>query len=323
MTDLGEIRALEIRDIWPNEARDFTPWLAANIARLGEALGMDLEVVATEAEVGDFSLDLLAKDLGSGRSAVIENQFGNTNHDHLGKLITYGSGVDAGAIIWVTESVREEHRQALEWLNRRTDAELHFFLVLVEVMRIDESRPAVVFKPVVFPNEWQRITREKAERQPSSKGEAYRRYFQVLIDEMRDKYRFTGIKTALPQNWHSFQSGITGITYGTSFALGGRVRAETYIDFGEVERNKALFDALLARRSEVESTFGEPLEWERLDDRRASRIAVYRPGAIQEDDARLREIRIWAVERLLKLKAVFGALFPTEIKKLEAARGGV
>ena len=313
----------ELEATGPGDARDFTPWLTANIARLGEALGMDLEMIAIEAEVGDFSLVLLARDLGTGRSAVIENQFGNTNHDHLGKLITYGSGVDAGAVIWVTGSVREEHRQALEWLNRRTDADLHFFLVLVEVMRIDESRPAVLFKPIVFPNEWQRITREKAERQPSSKGEAYRQYFQVLIDEMREKYRFTGIRTALPQNWHSFQSGITGITYGTSFALGGRVRAEVYIDFGEVERNKALFDALLARRSEIESTLGEMLEWERLDDRRASRIAIYRPGATQEDDARLQEIRAWAVERLLKLKAAFGAFVPTEIKKLEVAGGGV
>ncbi|AUX26140.1 uncharacterized protein SOCEGT47_067010 [Sorangium cellulosum] len=99
MTVLGEIKSVPIRDLWPNEARDFTPWLAANIGRLGAALGIGLEIIATEAEVGDFSLDLLAKDLGSGRSAVIENQFGTTDHDHLGKLVTYAGGVDAGAVI--------------------------------------------------------------------------------------------------------------------------------------------------------------------------------------------------------------------------------
>src|ERR1700675_3039065 len=138
MPDFGELKPVDIRGLWPNEARDFTPWLADNIERLGAALGMDLEVSAREADIGDFSLDLLAKDLGTGRHVVIENQFGTTNHDHLGKLITYAAGIDATAIIWLTEAVREEHRQALEWLNRRTDAEIHFFAVVVEVMRIDE-----------------------------------------------------------------------------------------------------------------------------------------------------------------------------------------
>lgn len=115
MTDFGEIKAVDIRESWPNEARDFTPWLAENIDRLSNALGMDLEVTTCEADIGDFSLDLLAKDLGSGRPVVIENQFGATNHDHLGKVITYAAGVDAVAVIWLMESMRDEHRQALEW----------------------------------------------------------------------------------------------------------------------------------------------------------------------------------------------------------------
>ncbi|WP_129353555.1 DUF4268 domain-containing protein [Sorangium cellulosum] len=214
----------------------------------------------------------------------------------------------------MTERVREEHRQALEWLNRRTDAEVHFFLVVVELIRIDDSRPAVVFKPVVSPNEWQRTTREAAERQPSMKGEAYRRYFQVLIDELRDKHRPTGIRAALPQNWHSFQSGIAGVSYGSSFALGGRVRAEVYIDFGEADRNEAVFDRLYVQRSEIEASFGGPLEWERLDDRRACRIAAYRAGAIQDADTRLQEIRARAIERLLKLRTVFGSLLQRELR---------
>ncbi len=307
MREFGDLKPVDIREVWSNEAREFTPWLAENIERLGQSLGMDLEVTGREADVGDFSLDLLAKDLGTGRHVVIENQFGATDHDHLGKLITYASGVDAAAVIWLTESVRDEHRQALEWLNRRTDTELHFFAVVVEVVRIDESRPAVLFKPVVLPNEWQRVARDTADHQVSPRGEAYRRYFQVLIDELREKHRFTGARVGQPQNWYSFPSGVQGVSCGTSFAQGGRVRAELYIDQGEADRNKALFDTLLGEKTGIEQDFGEPLEWERLDDRRASRIAVYREGSIDQPEQKLVEIRAWAVERLLRLKKIFGA----------------
>lgn len=306
MPDFGELKPVDIRGLWPNEARDFTPWLVDNIERLGTALGMDLEVAGREVDVGDFALDLLAKDLGTGRHVVIENQFGATNHDHLGKLITYAAGIDATAIIWLTEAVRDEHRQALEWLNRRTDAEIHFFAVVVEVIRIDQSRPAVTFKPVVFPNEWQRVTRETAERQSSPRAEAYRRYFQILIDELRERHRFTGARVGQPQSWYLFPSGVQGANYGTSFAQGGRVRAELYIDQGDAERNKALFDSLLAQKGEIEREFQEALGWERLDDRRASRIAAYREGTIEQTEEKLAEIRSWAIDRLLRLKRILG-----------------
>jgi hypothetical protein len=105
MPDFGELKSVDIRELWPHEARDFTPWLAENINLLSDALGMELEVTAREADVGNFSLDLLAKDVGSGRPVVIESQFGATNHDHLGKVITYAAGVDATAVVWVTELV--------------------------------------------------------------------------------------------------------------------------------------------------------------------------------------------------------------------------
>jgi hypothetical protein len=238
MASFGELKILDPHLLWPNEAREFTPWLAANISHLGDALGIELEVIATEADVGAFSLDILAKDLGTGRQVVVENQFGSTNHDHLGKLLTYAAGLDATAVIWVAELIRDEHREALEWLNRRTDAETHFFAVVVEVFQIDNSRPAFSFKPVVFPNEWQRATRDAADRQTTPRAETYRGYFQALIDELREKHHFTGARVGQPQNWYIFASGVTGIGYGTSFAQGGRVRVEVYIDQGELDKEQ-------------------------------------------------------------------------------------
>jgi hypothetical protein len=307
MADFGEIKPVNVRESWPNEARDFTPWLADHIDLLGGALGMDLEVTTCEADVGDFSLDLLAKDLGSGRPVVIENQFGTTNHDHLGKVITYAAGVDATAVIWLTESLRDEHRQALEWLNQKMDEGTRFFGVVIEVIRIDESRPAVRFRPVVYPNEWQHTTRETAEHQASPRGEKYRHFFQILIDELRETHHFTRARAAQPQCWYFFPCGVQrGVNYGASFAQGGRVRAEVYIDQGDAEANKAIFDSLFSQRAEIEHKLEEPLEWERLDDRRASRIALYREGHIEQSEEELREIRGWMIERVLRLKRVLG-----------------
>lgn len=322
MREFGQLKRLNLRSVWPKEAYDFTPWLADNLQKLGEALGMDLELETREASCGDFSLDLLAKDLGRGRTVIIENQLTATDHDHLGKLLTYAAGFNATAIVWIADSIREEHRQALEWLNQRTDEETEFFGVIVEVLQIDESKPAFNFKPVVFPNEWQK-TKNRVASAPTSKGEAYRAFFQELIDELREKHKFTGARVGQPQNWYSFSSGIKGFLYSASFAQGSRMRAEVYIDLGEWEQNKQVFEAFLSEKEIIEKEFGATLEWERLDDSRASRIAIYRTGSVTSDLATLQEIHLWTVERLLKFKKVFGPRLKRYASSVKSAMGGV
>ena len=123
---------------------NFTPWLEENIDTLGSALGLKLEVISREASVGEFSLDLLVRDLDNSRTGIIENQYNQTDHTHFGQLLTYAGGLDASIVIWISEHVREEHRAALDWLNR-TNTETQFFAVEVEVLRIDDSRPAPIF----------------------------------------------------------------------------------------------------------------------------------------------------------------------------------
>lgn len=304
MQKLGTLRRLPLREIWPHEAADFTPWLSQNINALGESLGIDLELIESEASVGDFSLDILARDLGTGEPVIVENQLTQTDHDHLGKLLTYAAGQDAQTIVWICDSIREEHRQALDWLNQITDPNVRFFGVVVEILQIDDSSPAYNFKAVVFPNEWQK-TQKKSSKQTSTRGEAYRAYFQRLIDELR-ALNFTTARAGQPQNWYSFSSGISGINYGHSFSTGEQVRVEVYIDFGDADRNKQLFDALREKELEIQAELDQQLAWERLDDRRACRIAIYRNGSIASEDSETESIRQWAIENLLAFKKVFG-----------------
>jgi len=312
MGNLGILRVIDPRTAWPDEARDFTPWLANNIQMLGEALGLDLVVDKREADVGDFSLDLLARDLSTGHTVVIENQLTATDHDHLGKLLTYAGGFDASVAVWITKEMRDEHRKALEWLNERTGVNTHFFGIVIELLQIDDSKPAPNFRVVVLPNNWEKITDPPQEL--TEREKRYRSYFQGLIDELRDVHQFTGAKVGQPQNWYSFSSGHPEFYYSTSFANNKRIRSEVYLDCGDTEENKENFDSLFAKRELVEQLFGEELVWERLDNRRASRIALYRSGSI-DDESALSVIKAWMIEKLLRFKAVFGDGFESLISR--------
>lgn len=311
----GKLKKVPLREMWPHEALDFTPWLAANIEELGLAIGMELELIEREASVGEFSLDLLAKDLGSTKTVIIENQLTQTDHDHLGKLLTYAAGFSASIVIWISEAIREEHRQALDWLNQRTDSETFFFGVVVEVIKIDESKPAFNFKIVASPNEWQKSKSSRTPRASiSTKGEKYRTYFQLLIDELREKHHFTGAKAGQPQNWYSFSSGISGITYGANFSQGGKARTEVYIDLGDQDKNKQVFDLLQQESTLIETELGDNVSWERLDDKRASRLALYINGNIEDSDAELEIIKKWHIDKLLKLKSHLGTRLKEAVK---------
>ena len=302
MVQFGVLTRVNLRDVWPKEATDFTPWLASNLPALGEALGMDLELQQKEAPVGEFSLDLLARDLGRGRTVVIENQLEPTDHDHLGKLLTYAAGHNATVVVWIGQAIREEHRQALDWLNQHTDQDLEFFGVVVEVLRIDESKPAYVFRLVASPNEWRKGVVSAA---VTPREEAYRLFFQRLIDELREQHKFTGARVAQPQSWYTFPTGHSEASYGLSFARGGKIRTELYIGGGEASQNKELFDRLASDKEDIEKQFGVPLEWERLDDKLACRIATYRPGKI--DDVKSHDDLLkWSIEQLLRFKRIFG-----------------
>ncbi len=307
--NLAKIERVDLREAWPNEARDFTPWLAENIAELGEALGMDLEWQETEAAVGSYSLDVLAIDLNQNRPVIIENQLETTNHDHLGKLLTYAAGYDANVIVWLTREFRDEHRQALDWLNQRTGEDTQFFGVVLELFQIGESPYAPHFKLVSTPNDWQKATITKTGNRlvsSTQQGERYRSFFQDLIDILREEHKFTKAKVGQPQNWYSFSAGSrTQVKYAAAFIRQKQAKVEVNVESSDYKWNKRLFDRLFEDKEEIELALGKTLEWSAVEGRKACRIALVRPGSIEGDTDTLTEIREWMVENLLELRRVF------------------
>ncbi len=301
---LGKIIHLKLQDRWPREDADFTPWLADNLEFINEALGLDLVFKATEESVGDFYADIVAVDVSNNGIVIIENQYGSTDHKHLGQLLTYASGRSAKAVVWIAENVRDEHKVAIDFLNRNlnpTDG-LHIYLVQASLIKIDDSRPALILDIICAPT----VDTIKTNSQSTDIQEKYRNYFQLLIDELREQYRFTTARTAQPQNWYSFSSENSKIfKYGTSFANKGRYRVEIYIDSGIKQRNEAIFDHLQQQKADIQSAFGCELIWEKLENKRACRIALYKEARISDADDNLADLRKWAIQSLIKFKEIF------------------
>ena len=306
---LGRIEKIDdLREAWPHEANDFTPWLAEHISELGEALELELELQDQEAPVGSFSLDLLARESVANNTVIIENQLELTDHDHLGKLLTYAGGYDANVVVWVAKNFKDEHREAIDWLNRHTNEDAKFFGVAVELWKIGDSLPAPHFNVVAAPNEWQRETKRNAQdAKKSERNLRYQAFFQKLADALRGR-GLTNARKALAVGWFSFSAGHGGrVQYGAAFGGGNTTRVEFYICHTDQEWNKDLFDRLEEQKEAIETELSESLVWQRLDHRTASRISVQRQGSIDdEEEETLDEIRNWMVEKLLAFKDVFG-----------------
>lgn len=305
--ELSTIKSVDIRDVWSNEAENFTPWLAEHIAELGEALGLELESTGVEAPVGNYRLDILARD--RDRLVAIENQLGETDHTHLGQLLTYAAGYDASVAVWIAGKFRDEHREALDLLNRRADGESEFFGVVVEVWQIDGSRPAPHFRVISAPNDWRKQTKAKSPNGVGSElGQLYSKFFQELVDNLGKGHDIPQARTVNGRSYQSFRTGHGGSVYGAVFSTkdGGRAQIEVYIDCGDKAQNEERFDQLESQRTEIESEVGGKFDWERLEDRRACRISVVRPGSIRDDQKNLDEIRDWMIEKLPAFKKTFG-----------------
>lgn len=261
MPELGKIERVEdLRKIWSNEARDFTVWLARdeNLTMLGEAVGIDINLEERESPVGNFSVDLFATEEGTGRKIIIENQLEDTNHDHLGKIITYAAGKEASVIIWIVKRARDEHRQAVEWLNQHTDENIGFFLLEIELWKINGSVPAPRFNVVERPNDWAKAMKASEGLSDTKKTnleywEAFKKY---AFNKTEFKKNFSERK-AYPQGWYDLSVGNRHchITL-TATMTKNRLAAQIYIS-----KNKDLYSHFLGQKIAIEEFLGEEISW--------------------------------------------------------------
>jgi hypothetical protein len=215
-SDLGRLAPVDLREIWISEAAGFTPWLAReeNIALLGDAIGIDLEVEAQEKDVGPFRADILCKDTARDTWVLVENQLERTDHVHLGQLLTYAAGLNTVSIVWIAKKFTEEHRAALDWLNEVTDERIRFFGLEVELWRIGSSPIAPKFNVVCKPNDWSKeisggaATAAREDLTDAKKLQL--EYWQAFRNFLQSQGSFLKPQKPLPHHWLVIALGRSG-----------------------------------------------------------------------------------------------------------------
>ncbi|MBR4902627.1 MAG: DUF4268 domain-containing protein [Victivallales bacterium] len=307
MEKLGILKNEEIRNIWKIE-REFSDWLAKreNMELLGNAVGIDILAEETESAVGKYSADILAKEDGSDRKIIIENQYGATNHDHLGKLITYTAGKNAQILIWIVEKADDEHRAAVQWINEHTDADIGIFLIQIEVLRIGDSIPAARFTVLERPNEW---TKQNKQVVDSKINQQQMDFWNSFMDYTMKQPEFSKLfnrRKGLPQNWMNLPLGSSEYQICLTVKTTGQIGAEVYIN-----KRKDIFNDLESQKDQIEKELGFKMDWQPLPDKMASRIIIVQDGDYT-DNAQWDSCFEWLTDKAVKLKKVF----PKYLKKI-------
>jgi len=268
---VAKLEVESLRKVFPKEASNFTTWLEENIEALSERLGMELTVVQREAVVGDFNVDLLCVDREK-RRVIVENQLEKTDHDHLGKVLTYLVNLEASTAIWVTAEPRAEHLRVVEWLNDNSEQGISFYLVKVEAVRVANSPFAPLFTIAAGPDV---KAKERAEGKKELVERHYKRleFWKSLIARSKDRTRLFSNITPGYSHWISTGAGKGGVTFNyVIFSESAAVELYVDNDHEDGKGNKLIFDALHNQKAEIESELGASLSWQRLDEKRACRI---------------------------------------------------
>ncbi|MBM3239121.1 DUF4268 domain-containing protein [Candidatus Poribacteria bacterium] len=296
---IGKIERVPLREIWKHEAHDFTKWLQDNLDVLNDVLDLSLSNAEREKSAGNFNVDLVAED-EAGNPVIIENQLEKSNHEHLGKIITYLTAVEAKTAIWIVSNPRPEHVSAIAWLNDSSSA--RFYLLKVEGIKIGNSAPAPLLTLIVGPSE------EASGVGDTKKGIVERytiryRFWKELLEKARLKTKLHASLSPGQYGWISAGAGKSGISYNYSIRQ-HEVQVELYIDRGKdaEEENKKIFDELYEKKDEIEKSFGEPLNWERLNNRRACRISKRIEIGGYRDEEKYQEIQAAMIDAMCRLE---------------------
>ncbi len=301
---LGALKEVNIRDLWKHEQYDFSEWLAKeeNIAILNDSIGLTLTDVNREVYVGSYRCDLVAKDETTGIKVIVENQLESTNHDHLGKIITYASGLEANVVVWIVKEAREEHRSAIEWLNNKTSKDISFFLIEIHAYKIEDSLPAPKFEVIEKPNDFIKNTKSMGNDGKLNKSQSERLIFWTEFnDEIISNGKPFNVRKVSTDHWYDIAIGTSQAHISITLVnKTNKVGVELYID-----DNKELFDDLHSNREDIEKELGFNMDWLRRDTKKTSRIIYYINGLDFDDHSNYKELMKDIIDKVVIIKKVF------------------
>lgn len=301
---ISRLQEVDIRKLWKHEQYDFSAWLAEeeNIELLNEKLGLTLVDINTEAYVGAYRCDIVAVDETTGIKVIIENQLENSNHDHLGKIITYASGLDAKVIVWIVKEARDEHRSAIEWLNNNTVQDINFFLIELHAYQIGNSDYAPMFQIVEQPNDFIKEQKGKKSTDTMNKSQSERVEFWTLFnDHVVERNKPFAIHKASSISWYNIAVGTSQAYISVTL-----VNKDSYIGVElYIASNKELFDKLYAEHEKIEKELGFEVDWQRLDNAKASRILYKISGLNFDDHSNYDQLIEEAIDKVIAMRDVF------------------
>mgnify|MGYP002560431363 FL=1 len=302
--NIGKLKEVDIRNLWKHEQYDFSEWLSQseNIKLLDDVLGLTLTDITKEAYVGSYRCDIFAKDESSGIKVIIENQLEASNHDHLGKIITYASGLDAEVIVWIVKQAKEEHRSAIEWLNNNTNSNVNFFLIELHAYTIENSIPAPFFEVIEKPNEFIKNSKINGEQDNLNKSQSERlefwnRFNEILIDRGKP----FNVRKATTDHWYDVALGTSEAHVSINLV---NKESVVCIDL-YINDNKELFDSLYSKKNIIENDLGFKLIWDRLDNGKASRIKYNIKGLNYDNHSNYDELMNKVIDTAVKMRDTF------------------
>ena len=285
---IGKLEEVDIRELWKHEQYDFSEWLSKkeNIENLNDILGLTLVDISKETYVGSYRCDLFAKDETTGIKVIIENQLEMSNHDHLGKIITYASGL-AKVVVWIVKEAREEHRSAIEWLNNNTNSNINFFLIEIHAYKIGNSDNAPMFQVIEQPNDFIKNNKSINSNDTMNKSQSQRlEFWNQFNNVLVERGKPFNVRKATTDHWYNVAIGTSDAHIDITLVNKDSViGVELYIT-----DNKEFFDKLYQRKDEIENDLGFKLDWRRLNNSKASRIVTFIKGLNFDDHSNYNEL---------------------------------
>ena len=302
---LWKLEKVQLREVWKHEALDFTNWVAKdeNLALLSDEISIEIKLIKTEASVWWFNVDILAEEENTWRKIIIENQLEQTDHKHLWQVLTYASWVDAEFIIWIVEEVREEHKQAIDWLNEHTDEKINFFIIKMELWKIWESNIAPKFNIISKPNDWSKLIKSLSSetKELSDTKLNQMEFWNNLKNYFNEKWTQLSMRKARPQHWYDLS------LWSSSSHISLTVNSQNDLLWAEIyiSDSKDLFDYLYEQKEEIEKELGFEMEWDRLEWKKGSRIKFWKDNCNFKNKDEWENFFEWFYQITPKLYKVF------------------